>query len=84
MRVDVNEFVPLTVQVHNIAVNKELGRISIDGIVNGRYTARVIESSDIPKSIKTQDQYSRYLEKQLSESIEDQGEPTDSEIEGGT
>jgi len=83
MVVDIDEFVPKTVQVQNIAVNKELGRISIDGIVNGRFAAVVIQADDIPASIKTQEQYSRFLEKQLVKSIEDQDKPDDSEIEGG-
>lgn len=69
--VDIKSFSPKAVQVHNVAVNEELGRISIDGMVNGKLAAVVFQAEEIPRRVKTVEQYSRFLERKLAEAAEE-------------
>ncbi len=61
------------VQIANIAVNEKIGRISIDGSVSGKLVAAVFMSQDVPKTVRTEDQMQRFMEKKLLEAAESGG-----------
>lgn len=59
------------VQVHNIVVVEKIGRISIDGVANGRPVAVVFMESEVPASVKTPAQMTNYMKKRLQQKADE-------------
>ena len=53
--------------ISHVESNEQIGRIAVDGKVEGKPTSVVIEPGEVPASIKTDDQMYRFLLKRLTE-----------------
>jgi hypothetical protein len=59
------------VMIQHIEVNEKVGRISIDGEVNGKLAAVVILESEVPSRAKrSEGTFWKYLEERLRQSAE--------------
>jgi len=59
------------VTIEHIVVVEKIGRISIDGEVNGKKAAVVFMSSEVPAKVQTEDQMNQYMQDRLRASVED-------------
>ena len=55
-----------SVFIHHVEVNEQIGRISVDGSVDGKPATVVIEPGEVPANIKTDDQMLKFLLKRLA------------------
>lgn len=55
------------VVIHNVAVNEQIGRISVDGVVDGRPAAVVFMQTEIPASARTDEDLWGYAQRRLRE-----------------
>ena len=53
----------------SVEVNEAIGRISISGTVEGRPVSVVFMESEVPKSVKSEQQMQEYMVRRLKEAI---------------
>jgi len=61
------------IMIHHAEVNDQVGRISLDGIVDGKPVAVVFLQDEVPKSVKTDTQMHEYMVRRLKEAATPQG-----------
>ena len=60
-----------TVTIEHIECNEKIGKISVDGQVNGRYVAVVFRESDIPKGCNSEAEQREYIKLLLQAEIKE-------------
>ena len=56
--------------LEHIEVNEKIGRISVDGHVNGVYTAVVFTENDLPRGCNTMSKQKMFIEDLMRKTIE--------------
>lgn len=59
--------------ISHVESNEQIGRIAVDGKVDGKGVSLVFMSDEVPKSVKTDTQMHEYIVKRLKE-VADKGE----------
>ncbi|KKN50488.1 hypothetical protein LCGC14_0632130 [marine sediment metagenome] len=67
---DMTKFKVPGVVVQHVEVAEKIGRISVDGEVDGRFVATTFMVKDLPKRVKTDWNYYEYLRQRLQEAAQ--------------
>ncbi len=68
---DITKFKAPSVVVQHLETSDKIGRVSIDGEVNGKFVATTFMATEIPKRVKTDAAYYEYLRKRLQEAAQE-------------
>ena len=67
---DITKFKAPSVVVQHVEVADKIGRVSVDGEVDGKFVATTFMAAEIPKRVKTNAAYYEYLRERLQEAAQ--------------
>ncbi len=67
---DITKFKAPSVVVQHVEAAEKIGRVSVDGEVDGKFVATTFMATEIPKRVKTAAAYYEYLRERLQEAAQ--------------